>query len=215
MNDRIHEALDGDLPPDRVRGEDASELEAYEEAVAGALAGLRSEPVPDVKGRVMRRVAEMPAYGAGDRSGIRRAWDALWRPRVVVLRPAWGLAMAAICALLLVAVLRTVPGIGVPGQGTMAAGDARVFVHFRVEAPDARSVELAGDFTDWEPRYSLHPVERGVWSLVLPIEPGVHQYAFRIDGERWVADPLAPAVDDGFGGTNSRLDVLAPERRSS
>jgi hypothetical protein len=26
-----------------------------------------------------------------------------------------------------------------------------------------------------------------------------------------VADPNAPAVDDGFGGLNSRLAVLAPD----
>jgi hypothetical protein len=50
----------------------------------------------------------------------------------------------------------------------------------------------------------------GVWTVVVPLEPGIHNYAFIVDGERWVPDPNAPAVDDGFGGMNSRLAVLAP-----
>jgi hypothetical protein len=36
---------------------------------------------------------------------------------------------------------------------------------------------------------------------------GQHQYAFVVDGARWVADPGAPAVDDGFGRRNSVLSL--------
>jgi hypothetical protein len=39
----------------------------------------------------------------------------------------------------------------------------------------------------------------------------VHDYAFIVDGERWIADPMAPAVADGFGGLNSRIAVLPPD----
>jgi 1,4-alpha-glucan branching enzyme len=53
----------------------------------------------------------------------------------------------------------------------------------------------------------------GVWTVLLPLTAGVHDYGFIIDGERWVADPYAPEVDDGFGGVNSRLTVLAPADR--
>lgn len=48
--------------------------------------------------------------------------------------------------------------------------------------------------------------------MTLPITPGVHDYAFVVDGERWVADPYAPGIDDGFGGRNSRLTLLAPNQ---
>jgi hypothetical protein len=41
----------------------------------------------------------------------------------------------------------------------------------------------------------------------VPLRPGVHDYAFVVDGERWVADPNAPQVDDSFGGTNSRISL--------
>jgi hypothetical protein len=46
------------------------------------------------------------------------------------------------------------------------------------------------------------------------LEPGVYNYVFVVDGEAMRLDPLAPRVTDGFGGSSSRLAVLAPERRS-
>jgi 1,4-alpha-glucan branching enzyme len=53
----------------------------------------------------------------------------------------------------------------------------------------------------------------GVWTILVPLPPGVHDYSFIVDGERWVPDPYAPQVDDGFGGVNSRLTVLTPADR--
>ena len=70
------------------------------------------------------------------------------------------------------------------------------------------SVALAASFTDWTPRYQLQEISQGVWSVLVPLAPGVHEYSFVVDGERWVADPLAPSVDDGFGGVNSQLAIL-------
>jgi hypothetical protein len=52
-----------------------------------------------------------------------------------------------------------------------------------------------------------------LWTVVVPLEPGIHTYSFVIDGKRWIADPNAPAFDDGFGGTNSRVAVLMPDAR--
>ena len=87
-----------------------------------------------------------------------------------------------------------------------------MYVHFRLDAPGASSVQLAGDFTEWQPTHELHEVSPGVWAAVVPVRAGVHDYAFVVDGEQWRPDPLAMQVDDGFGGTNSRLSVLPPEQ---
>lgn len=93
-----------------------------------------------------------------------------------------------------------------------AAGAAlRVFVRFRLDAPGARTVALAGDFTDWKPAVALHQVAAGIWSVELPVATGIHSYAFVIDGHRWVTDPAAPRVSDGFGGWNSQVAVLPPQ----
>ena len=51
----------------------------------------------------------------------------------------------------------------------------------------------------------------GVWTITVPLTQGVHDYAFVVDGRQWIPDPYAPRVDDGFGGTNSRLTLLLPE----
>jgi len=39
----------------------------------------------------------------------------------------------------------------------------------------------------------------GMWTATLKLPAGQHQYAFVVDGVRWVPDPAAPAVDDGYG----------------
>jgi len=43
--------------------------------------------------------------------------------------------------------------------------------------------------------------------VTLSLPPGQHQYAFVVDGTRWVPDPTAPAIDDGFGRRNSVLTL--------
>ena len=54
----------------------------------------------------------------------------------------------------------------------------------------------------------LQPQTNGVWTLDVPLEPGVYEYAFIIDGQEWRPDPLATAsADDGFGMENSVVIV--------
>jgi len=90
-----------------------------------------------------------------------------------------------------------------------STGDART-VRFEVAAPGAAQVALVGDFNDWNPaatplRASRH---NGVWSVTVPIAPGRHEYAFVVDGERWIPDPHAPrAAAADFGSANSVVTV--------
>jgi 1,4-alpha-glucan branching enzyme len=96
-------------------------------------------------------------------------------------------------------------------RGPDARAEPHLFVQFRLQAPDASSVRLAGSFTDWQPRYELHETAPGIWTVTLPLSLGVHDYGFIVDGRQWVPDPYAQQVDDGFGGTNSRIALLPPE----
>ena len=218
MSDRIQKALDGELERERLDAAERAELEAYDEAVDRALSGVRSEETPDLTRAVMSRVSALPRHGrAAAEPAWKRALTWIWAPRPVTIRPAWGLAMAALAGLLLLPpALADRSGAGAEGPA-LAGGRAapaapeRVFVHFRLDAADAASVQLAADFTGWEPTYSLNESAPGIWTVVVPVDAGVHQYAFVVDGHRWVADPLAPRVDDGFGGSNSRLDVVTPD----
>jgi hypothetical protein len=69
----------------------------------------------------------------------------------------------------------------------------------RVVAAGARTVELMGDFTSWEP-IALIAEEGGVWVARLDIAPGVHRVNIRIDGGEWIAPPGLSSVADDFGG---------------
>jgi hypothetical protein len=181
-------------------------------------AGLRdlrtfvtATPAPDLEAAVMQRIRTDDPVGreVGWRSGsLRRLLQALWSPRPVTvrLRPAYALLVLVAAAGLLLLQPRTPAPAGSQG----GAAEAQFFIQFRLHADEATDVRLAGTFTGWDPHVTLEETSPGVWSILLPLSPGVHDYAFMIDGERWVADPHAPRVADGFGGLNSRLTLLAP-----
>ncbi|MGQ9603873.1 MAG: AAA family ATPase [bacterium] len=79
---------------------------------------------------------------------------------------------------------------------------------FRISAPYATKVQLAGDFNSWQ-----HPIELndddgdGIWITIARLDPGTYQYKFIVDGE-WKPDPTNRlTVDDAHGGLNSIVIV--------
>ena len=90
-------------------------------------------------------------------------------------------------------------------------GGRTVTVHLRLDAPEAKSVAVVGDWNGWDPaQHRMKDAnEDGVWELTLSIEKGgEYQYQFLINGEKWMPDPNAALkVEDGFGGTNSVLNI--------
>jgi serine protease AprX len=80
---------------------------------------------------------------------------------------------------------------------------------FRVYEPDAKKVEVAGDFTDWK-MVKMNRTEQGVWEhvLELPISDGEKRaYKFLYDDKRWEEDRHNPYCEpDGMGGLNSLID---------
>lgn len=215
MQDRTHEILDGELSRDGLTAAEAADLATAEAEIAAVLNAVRTQPV-DVAPMVMQRIADRaardsaaPSIAAAARPAarVRSLLGWIWKPRTIALawRPAYAFAAAAV----VVAVFLF------DGTAPSPDGAPQVLTQFVLEAPDARQVMLAGDFTGWEPAHAMAQTEPGVWTVFVPLEPGMHSYAFVVDGERWVPDPNAPAVDDGFGGLNSRLAVIAPDRTES
>ncbi len=82
-------------------------------------------------------------------------------------------------------------------------------VSFRLDAPDASAVAVAGDFNGWDPNACpLWYGEGGVWERKVSLSPGVHQYKFVVDGMEWWEDPLNPnRVPNDFGTFNSVCEV--------
>jgi hypothetical protein len=75
-----------------------------------------------------------------------------------------------------------------------------------VQASEAESVELAGDFTDWKP-VALRPWGEDSWRTLLPVPPGLHRLAIRIDGGEWRAPPGTRPVENEFGGQVAEVVV--------
>lgn len=95
------------------------------------------------------------------------------------------------------------------GSVQQPGSDDRVV--FRVKAPGARSVAVAGSFDQWDSEgMPLSPVGDGWWEARIVIVPGTYEYIYIIDGE-WTTPPEAKlTVNDGFGGRNGILEVLPP-----
>jgi hypothetical protein len=192
-----------------------ADTDPLEQLIVETRTFVDARPAPDFVNAVMREVEHLEAGRAKrPRSWIVRTSEQLWTPRVVTFafRPAYTLFAAAAVLLLTVVVSNQWsdrPSTTVATQG----GSEKVYVQFRLQTSDATDVRLAGSFTHWQPQYQLHETAPGLWTVTLPLAPGVHDYAFIIDGQRWVTDPYAAAVQDGFGGSNSRLTLVAGSDR--
>ena len=215
--EKMHRYLDGEAGQAEFTPEETREIAAHEEIIAETRNLYRSIEVPDLTARITARLAANAlasdaAKGQTQSSTtpFRRMLAWLWEPHPVQLRPAYG--VAAVMVLVLVAVIMPIrPPL--PEMAPTSDVAAKIFVQFRLDAPQASDVHLVGSFTEWRPTYALHETAPGIWSVLVPLEPGVHDYAFLVNG-KWITDPLAPIVDDGFGGSNSRLLVLLPYSRS-
>lgn len=89
----------------------------------------------------------------------------------------------------------------------VAETESQTWIRFvYIDDEDTEQVEVAGDFSEWEP-ISLRRDEvdgKSVWTGLVPISRGEHRYMFIRNGEEWISDPLAEVHrDDGFGNKNA------------
>jgi len=141
-----------------------------------------------------------------------------WRTeRVVRLSPLTGLAVAAglagiIALSSIVGGTRTATSSDVARNTPTAApvtSDTVHVVRFVFVDPAASTVDIVGDFNAWTK--GVTNLERGpapgVWTASIALPPGRHEYAFIINGSRWIADPLAPKSSDDFGVESAVIHV--------
>jgi hypothetical protein len=198
------------------------------DAFAARVAGRIRHPEhldPSFEDRLMRRVEieSRDLYSSGQLSTAR--W---WKTeRVVRLSPLGALALAAgvsmFVALSTLAlgsrawnrqVSANAPALG---ASLPVRSDTVNLVRFVFVDSRASRVELVGDFNEWakgttELKRSGAP---GVWTVSVPLSPGRHEYAFIINGSRWVADPLAVKSSDDFGTESSVIRVGAAAKSTT
>ncbi len=212
MREELQAYLDGELKLEDL----PQDLRADAQAWDGLLSSARSMgPAGAPLGLDQRVMARIQEERAGVTRGIARKINPalgvirwLTNPRPIHVSP---LAAAAVLAGLLVVAVG--PRLGLLSTPDVASETpSTVFVQFFVEAPQAQSVELVGDFNSWEPTIALEDLDGdGVWTGRVPLEAGVHEYMFVLDGTSWVPDPNAESyADDGFGQMNSIVAIPEP-----
>jgi 1,4-alpha-glucan branching enzyme len=74
---------------------------------------------------------------------------------------------------------------------------------FAYVQPGASSVELLGDFTDWEKNpIRLQKQKDGTWATTVVLVPGAYEYRYRVDGE-WRNDTQCTRfTPNPFGAEN-------------
>jgi 1,4-alpha-glucan branching enzyme len=81
-------------------------------------------------------------------------------------------------------------------------------VEFKISAPKANWVGIAGDFNGWKPdTITAKKDSRGVWKAIATVSAGTHEYKFVVDGN-WITDPTCSRrTINSFGTENSVLVV--------
>jgi len=234
----VRRLIDRELSDDQVKqalhriaeDEEARSVLQFELRMTQELASSRSaRPSEDFADHTMQAIASEPTpseQGASLREQLRTTWDAMTGSVEVRVRP----LSAVVVTILLGIVGLTFWPASEPDPLTQArssstsatntqtvqqtsarsSSQATVWIRFMYTNSDADSVAVAGDFSQWDP-VSLSPREvneETVWTGLVPVSRGEHEYQFLINGERWVTDPLAPVKrSDGFGAKNAVLNI--------
>jgi len=106
----------------------------------------------------------------------------------------------------------------------------KVIVKFTFDNPSANEVWLAGQFNGWtadksKPKYDINThgsdlsgkliimnrdPKTDYWTTTILLAPGRYQYKYVLDAGRvWEQDQNTDQVDDGYGGKNSIIVVIA------
>jgi len=79
---------------------------------------------------------------------------------------------------------------------------------FKLYAPQAKRVSLAGSFNNWNTKtLSAKKDSKGNWQVKVSLKPGKYEYKYFVDGS-WLNDPRCTAcVANSFGSQNCVLEI--------
>ncbi len=94
----------------------------------------------------------------------------------------------------------------------MVAVNERGEAVFRIFLPDASSVEIIGDFTDWSrAALAMQRIPPGWWEAAINLAIGAHQFCYLVDRQIQIADYAAHGVRlDRSGRWLSDVYVRSP-----
>ncbi len=191
---------------------EADDAEFAERVAASLRAPERAHPSFEKRLMEKVRIEGRSLYKAAGASPENSWWRTEW---IIRLSPRGGVAIAAgIGAIIALSSITVGSRISrshqLPATAQAAlARDTVQLVRFVFVDSGAASVALVGDFNKWtrgatQLKRSGAP---GVWTVAVPLTPGRHEYAFIINGSRWVADPFAVKSSDDFGTESSVIRI--------
>lgn len=132
------------------------------------------------------------------------------RPVAAIAPRPWGMRLALATA----AVLLFLGGFWLGGAFGTPCADPQVLC---LVYPNAQSVTLAGQLTQWERRPMNGPDRNGIWWIRLPqnLEPGRYEYGFMVDEYHWVHDPRAREFVHTFDDKINSVLIWPPARGDS
>ncbi len=227
----LRKYFDGELSPDEEKealhiiaeDEDLRSMLRFEQQLNSMLSSgsesLRSPEVPqNFSESVMRQISATGEIRDGLVSKLKERFQQFWKPRQVQWRPAYSVAVAVLVMFAFMYPLFLAETAGPIDQEATSMQEmersvqqisteaGEVMLRFVYIDNEANSVAVAGDFSDWEPIELNKQQVNGeqVWSGIVSMSRGEHNYMFIKDGSKWVTDPMAPVTrDDGFGNKNA------------
>jgi 1,4-alpha-glucan branching enzyme len=88
----------------------------------------------------------------------------------------------------------------------MVSQISKGLVEFRFFRPTAERVTLSGDFNQWQNNCRLRKAPSGWWQCRLRLSPGIYQFHYEADGQRFI-DYAAFGIEPGQDGWYSVLLV--------
>ena len=167
------------------------------------VASYRNTPAPD-DGAAARCIRAVLARAAQERA-----------PEPAFARRHWVFAAAAMAAALLITVTvrsrnpaeqSEVAADNIDASTTAVAGGIQFALRLPKNLAAGANVSIVGDFNGWDSKATpmLKDQSGDGWSAKVTLLPGRHVYAYVVNGEQWVVDPLAPQIPDtGYGPANA------------
>ena len=108
--------------------------------------------------------------------------------------------MAQLAASAIAAYARSSANVRVtpPPEGSVARA--------RSTAPDAKTVELMGEWNGWK-SVPMTKGDNGVWTAKVTLSSGTYAYKFLVNGTDWVFDPDSSAKKSVDGIENSAVEI--------
>ena len=90
-----------------------------------------------------------------------------------------------------------------------AVGNMPIVQEFVLEAAQANSVALVGDFNNWNPKANVMTRDAsGKWTTTVPIVPGRHIYGFMVNDSVFTLDPRAMKARDPDLGSEGSVRIV-------